>query len=398
MSYIFISYSKKNKDYAYQLADFFQENGFDIWLDNQKIESGVNWWNAIVKGLQGCSAFVVLMTPESLNSEWVQREVFLALEGKKPLFPLLLHGQNWPVFVLTQYADVSHKGMPDKDFLKRIAEYIPPKNNTGQDKTELPNQPAISEKVFDVHDAIAEFFQMYSLKKWSEAQEILGRIRASHEDSTPFDPDEFEYKVQQSVEEENRQRLAEEREHLAAKQYNTIRLMTQYADKTSICNALERFWRNFPNYDLDDFYMRYCTVTEPNLIFASVYTNDQKNYDESFSIEDINNNSEFLGECGLAISEENRVSNFEIWLFGRKEIVTKAIILMPEYYYNDPVIKEKISHIGTPVVGKSGYFYWLETEQIKMCARIIAIEYDKSSSPEKSAFKKVNITLRIWFK
>lgn len=215
MSYIFISYSTKNKPYAMQLAEFFQQQGFDIWIDNQKIESGVNWWNAIVKGLQGCAAFVVVMTPESESSEWVQREVFLALEQKKPLFPLLLNGANWPVFVLTQFENVTHGGMPDADLCKRLGEYITPaRKKSGADKTMLPVDPLPPHNGFDVHDAIKLFFKANSSQQWSESLNILGQIRASDEVPAFFDIDEFERKVQQAVEDDNRRRL--EREHYSS--------------------------------------------------------------------------------------------------------------------------------------------------------------------------------------
>lgn len=68
---------------------------------------GVDWWDAIVAGLKGAGASVVVMTPEAKASEWVKREVFLALDWKKPLFPLLLNGDNWELFVTTQYCKVA---------------------------------------------------------------------------------------------------------------------------------------------------------------------------------------------------------------------------------------------------------------------------------------------------
>lgn len=122
--YIFISYSKKQGAYARGLTDHLVASGFDVWIDD-RIEYGSNWWNTIVETIRQSAALVVIMTPDSLASEWVQLEVQLAKKWKKPVFPLLLQGENWPLFELTQYVDVSDQHFPEPDFLDRLADFVP---------------------------------------------------------------------------------------------------------------------------------------------------------------------------------------------------------------------------------------------------------------------------------
>jgi hypothetical protein len=61
MTYVFISYSKKNKDYAQALKSHLLAAGFDVWMDDV-IEPSDNWWEAIVSAIDGCAACVVVMT------------------------------------------------------------------------------------------------------------------------------------------------------------------------------------------------------------------------------------------------------------------------------------------------------------------------------------------------
>jgi hypothetical protein len=131
MAHIFISYSTQNAQYAFGVAKKLREEGFDVWIDDSKLRSGDNWWEVIVRALRGCSAFLVIMTPESKNSRWVQREVTLADNWQKPTFPVLLAGDNWEIFVLTQFEDVrrpdaqppNYSGvLPSREFYDRIAE------------------------------------------------------------------------------------------------------------------------------------------------------------------------------------------------------------------------------------------------------------------------------------
>jgi hypothetical protein len=259
MSHIFISYSKQNKAYAYALADFLQAHGFNIWIDRSDIEYGVDWWDAIVEGLRGCAAFLVVMTPESKASEWVKREVFLALQQRKAVFPLLLNGDNWELFVLTQYADVTDGAMPDGDLLKRMGEHVTP-HGTGENKSRLipadtppaPSTAAPLEARFNVDAAINEFGTAFRARNWSEALNILGRIRASGEDPSPFDPDALEQRLQKEIEAANRAR--EEQAWLAErdKQYNRLRVIASYTDSETVWAALQKFWQTFPDYDPDD--------------------------------------------------------------------------------------------------------------------------------------------------
>jgi hypothetical protein len=248
MSYIFIGYSKKNRTYAYKLADFLQERGFNVWIDKVGIEYGVDWWDAILEGLDGCGAMVVIMTPESKESSWVKREVFLAINRKKPVFPLLLNGDNWEIFVSNQYIDVKDSSMPDENLLQRLSHHAPPsKKSTGENKSNLTpekqsQQPRPSKPNFDIDQAIIAFGTVYQDKKWTLALELLGRICASAQDPTLFDPDEFEQRVQDEIEAEQ---YVGERD----RQYNHILAMMSYANAETVWATLARLWVNFPAHD-----------------------------------------------------------------------------------------------------------------------------------------------------
>ena len=108
MSHIFISYSKKNRDYARQLADKLLELGFDVWIDD-RIDYGENWEREIFKAIDGCSAFVVLMTPESYESDWVLRECQYADKRKKPQFPCAAGWRRIPALHLNAVCRCSQR-------------------------------------------------------------------------------------------------------------------------------------------------------------------------------------------------------------------------------------------------------------------------------------------------
>ncbi len=77
-------------------------------------------------------------------------------------------------------------------------------------------------------------------------------------------------------------------------------------------------------------------------------------YDESFSIE--TPMGEFLGECGVGISETlgagepAKVTAFEVWLFDKSDIRTVTKVLMSPYAYNDSALRTRLAPKGDPVL------------------------------------------------
>jgi serine/threonine-protein kinase len=122
-NHIFISYSRRDIEYATRLKNYFLENGLPVWIDDQ-IEHGDHWFNEINEAIKSCGAFVVVMSPHAEESEWVQKELLLAKRYKKIIFPLLLDGDEFPILIDVQYGDVRGNTMPDTEFHRRISRTI----------------------------------------------------------------------------------------------------------------------------------------------------------------------------------------------------------------------------------------------------------------------------------
>jgi len=139
MSHVFVSYSTKDRAYALKVAEKLRAEGFDVWIDNARLGSSEDWWRSIVLAIWNCSAFVVILTPQSDISEWVQLEITIAANKQKPRYPLLLEGDlntvNWQIFARTQYEDVRGGKLPPPDFFDELARHAPRKSEPGIDVT-----------------------------------------------------------------------------------------------------------------------------------------------------------------------------------------------------------------------------------------------------------------------
>jgi adenylate cyclase len=88
MSDIFISYSSKDREKAEQLSELLSSAGLSVWIDQSGIDVATSWSGEIVDAIDGCKAFLVLLSPNSVESKNVVREVALAFEKNKKILPL----------------------------------------------------------------------------------------------------------------------------------------------------------------------------------------------------------------------------------------------------------------------------------------------------------------------
>jgi hypothetical protein len=71
-------------------------------MDKICLDTGMDWSDKIEKNLNACVALVVVMSSELQQSNFVKSEVFHAMDRKKPIFPVLLAGEE-PLFYPKAY-------------------------------------------------------------------------------------------------------------------------------------------------------------------------------------------------------------------------------------------------------------------------------------------------------
>jgi hypothetical protein len=107
--HLFLSYcrSEPDGDFALRLANDLRVAGHRVWLDVEGLEGGTAWNEEIQQALDACYAYVVVLSPEALESRWVRNELLYALQHRAGLvFPVMLRECKLPVeLVAVQYVD-----------------------------------------------------------------------------------------------------------------------------------------------------------------------------------------------------------------------------------------------------------------------------------------------------
>lgn len=136
--------------------------------------------------------------------------------------------------------------------------------------------------------------------------------------------------------------------------------------------------------------------------FVTTYTLGDDHYDPSFSVE--LESGEFMGECGVGISETigvgapNKVTAFEVWLFDKNDIRTVTKVLMSDYAFHDEALRTKLAPKGEPVLAEMGKDVILETKMLRVRARIVETEYGAGNLPPDSFFDRLTVELAAWVK
>jgi hypothetical protein len=143
-------------------------------------------------------------------------------------------------------------------------------------------------------------------------------------------------------------------------------------------------------------------VGPPVAQFPTTYTLGDDHYDPSFSIE--LENGEFMGECGVGLSETigvgtpGKVTAFEVWLFDKSDIRTVTRVLMSDYAYHDEALRTKLAPKGEPMMIEAGQEAILETKTLRVRARIVEAEYGMGNLPPNSFFERLTLDLAAWVK
>jgi WD40 repeat protein len=85
---VFISYSRKNREFVAQIHKALAAQNRDIWIDWEDIPFTADWWGEICSGIESADTFIFIMTPDSLSSPVCMMEVDHAMQHGKRLVPV----------------------------------------------------------------------------------------------------------------------------------------------------------------------------------------------------------------------------------------------------------------------------------------------------------------------
>jgi hypothetical protein len=89
MSEIFISYSRKDRDFVETLQARLREIGREAWVDVEGVPPTAKWRAEILSSIEQANAFVFVLSPDSISSLECVREVAHAVKRNKRIIPII---------------------------------------------------------------------------------------------------------------------------------------------------------------------------------------------------------------------------------------------------------------------------------------------------------------------
>ncbi len=86
---VFISYSRKDREFVKRLDAALQARGREAWVDWEGIRPAEEFMQAIFPAIEGTDTFVFVISPDSVTSEVCGRELAHAVAHNKRMVPII---------------------------------------------------------------------------------------------------------------------------------------------------------------------------------------------------------------------------------------------------------------------------------------------------------------------
>ncbi|MEN3334436.1 MAG: hypothetical protein V7641_3801 [Blastocatellia bacterium] len=97
-SELFLSHSSADRQFADDMAEMIRRHGVPVWYSQTNILGAQQWHDEIGAALRRCDWFALILSPNSVESMWVKRELSYALRQNRfenKLIPMLYQACNY---------------------------------------------------------------------------------------------------------------------------------------------------------------------------------------------------------------------------------------------------------------------------------------------------------------
>lgn len=157
MTSIFLSHSWKDKFFVRELAKKIEGYGIKVWLDEAELKVGDSLTQKIGEAIDTTDFVGVVLSSNSVNSEWVQRELQAAMhkefsKRKVVILPILLESVEIPTFLRDKvYADFSTSEKSESSFPQLLKAL-----GVTSEKIESIHEPTLERKVLSPKQSHSE--------------------------------------------------------------------------------------------------------------------------------------------------------------------------------------------------------------------------------------------------
>ena len=122
---VFVSYSRADKDKVFSLVETLENGvGAKFWIDLEGIESTAQFLNVIRQAIEDSKVVLFMLSDNSINGEWTQREIMFAKECGKRVVPVILDGGGLRDWTKLYFANVNYVDAKSKRQIEKLSKEI----------------------------------------------------------------------------------------------------------------------------------------------------------------------------------------------------------------------------------------------------------------------------------
>ncbi|MEH2083874.1 MAG: toll/interleukin-1 receptor domain-containing protein [Nostoc sp.] len=111
----FLSHSSQDQEFVSKLAEVLRQHSIPVWYSKTNILGAQQWHDEIGNALKRCDWFLVVLSPNSVNSMWVKRELIFALQQNRfenKIVPIIYQPCNYEQlsWVLSSFQMINFQG------------------------------------------------------------------------------------------------------------------------------------------------------------------------------------------------------------------------------------------------------------------------------------------------
>lgn len=80
---VFLSHSSRDSEFVDLIAETMRRHGIPVWYSRTNIIGAQQWHDEIGAALQRCDWLALVLSPDSVESRWVKRELLYALQQNR---------------------------------------------------------------------------------------------------------------------------------------------------------------------------------------------------------------------------------------------------------------------------------------------------------------------------
>lgn len=94
--WVFMSYPRRDRPFVRRVSRDLERAGLRTWVDAEDLQPGTdNWQRALRRAVSGAHAVILVCTPNTAESPYVQAELLLAQQASCMVLPIWADGEHW---------------------------------------------------------------------------------------------------------------------------------------------------------------------------------------------------------------------------------------------------------------------------------------------------------------